>query len=221
MITSHLFQSKFAAINFPEMRSLCSDPIATSKTFVAIPSLGSLVEGWVLIVPRRESLCVGSFSDLQISELKEFTEEMVLLLENQYGHTVIFEHGPAEPSKQVGCGVDYAHIHLVPTTCNIFNKASSVEPQIQWHPVKGFYDLRTIYNIGQSYLYLDQRKAGELPMIGLANEIPSQFFRRILADWIGKSDCFDWKSFPNFQNMRNTRSTLENIKTISPQLVNC
>ena len=94
-----------------------------SENLVAIPSLGSLVEGWLLIVPRMHFISTGAFPPDLHEEFATFKREVCARLTALYGEICAFEHGPYAPSRQVGCGVDHAHVHLVPVAFDLITAA--------------------------------------------------------------------------------------------------
>src|SRR5436305_13047295 len=80
-----------------------------SRNFKTVPSLGALVEGWLLLVPKQHILCFGAMNDALTTEFEELKHKSASLVSAQYGDICIFEHGPSAVHKAVGCGVDHAH----------------------------------------------------------------------------------------------------------------
>ena len=86
-----------------------------TEHFAVIPSLGSIVEGWLLIIPKEHYLSYGYIeSQALLDELKKLIDYVGGIVKQVYGDYVIFENGAYCSNKLVGCGVDYAHIHIVP-----------------------------------------------------------------------------------------------------------
>jgi hypothetical protein len=58
------------------------------------------------------------------------------LLETQYDKPVVaFEHGPSTEKHGTGCGVDHAHLHLVPTDCDLLASVRPFVPvSLNWRP---------------------------------------------------------------------------------------
>ena len=77
---------------------------------------GPLVQGWLLVVPKDCHLCIGAPPVQLIAELIGFLDDVVSSVRTEYGPVAVFEHGPIRPLTAVGCGVDYAHVHVVPET---------------------------------------------------------------------------------------------------------
>src|SRR5438874_12706706 len=76
--------------------------ILESDHFVVLPSLGSLVPGWVLVTPKHHYLCIGALPQNLLPEFQRVKEETVGLIASQFGEPCIFEHGPSSAGLKVG-----------------------------------------------------------------------------------------------------------------------
>jgi diadenosine tetraphosphate (Ap4A) HIT family hydrolase len=141
MKNGHSFQTKFATEAYAQSRELWDTPLFESRSFVAIPTVGALVEGWLLVVPKTAALSFARLSTGQLSELGEFLDEIVPFIESAYGPVSVFEHGPAIANSSVGCGVDYAHLHLVPTRCDLLAGAREIAPNVRWDQIRSFDEI--------------------------------------------------------------------------------
>lgn len=178
-----------------------------SENFVVIPSLGSLIEGWLLIVPKEYSLCMGNLSSTLLLELKNLTSFVTAILKSEYGHVVSFEHGAHLPNNAIGCGVDYAHLHLVPLDINLKSELTSNNYLLDWNEVSGI-ELTSLYAANNlPYLYIE--KDGQ-HFIASNSNIPSQLFRKIIANFLGMPNQYDWKSFSKIDQINRTIARLEN-----------
>lgn len=198
----HEFRSALADAHYGRQPQPWDQPIFYSTNFVAIPSLGSLVEGWLLVVPRKYALCVGALEDGLFDELQDFTDHVSGHLQSVYGPVTLFEHGPSHRHSQVGCGVDYAHLHLVPlpTSCSLIDGALALAPHLEWTRTLGLRDTRRYYDRGCPYLYLEQ-PVGTRPVIASSSRIPSQLFRKVIAANLGRPDEYDWKLYPEHEQI--------------------
>lgn len=169
---------------------------------VALASLGAIVPGWVLILPRRHVLNVAS---LYAHELKEFWQVHELAIDRLRAHfgspVVSFEHGPMQPGSPVGCTVDHAHLHVVPCDIHLPDAARAELPGLSWMP----FD-RTAYrhllSLGKPYLTVQD--ASGTWWAASSNAIPSQALRRVIATHVGLRDTYDWRAHPCIRNVEST-----------------
>ena len=181
-----------------------------SENFIALPTRGSLVEGWLLIVPRVHAFCVGSFSPEMLAEFGLFRREVQGVLETIYGPIIAFEHGPTNSGRPAGCGVDHAHLHLVPWS-GLFGVAVSDyrTESFTWNAVDGCSALRKIHATNEDYLYFEEANGDAF--VAVSNKISSQFFRRVIASSIGQPAAFDWKHHSGIENVKATLSALKGL----------
>jgi len=179
-----------------------------SKNFAVFPSLGALVEGWLLIVPKGHALCLGALSQQLHSELDELRSQVSHALEECYGSVTVFEHGPAQPCHLVGCGVDHAHLHILPTQINLIEGVKEIFPEpLEWELVGSVQETASLYEAGLPYLYVEQT-----PGRGFVTTHPnlqSQMFRRVIAKQIGKPEQYNWREFDGEDNILPTIERLE------------
>jgi len=174
-----------------------------SEHFVAVPTVGSLVEGWLLIITRAHYLCMGALPVGMFVDLDRFKFLVVQAVESNYGPVAIFEHGPSRPKEAVGCGVDHAHLHVVPTNCDLLQGLHGVTTaKIRWTEVSGVWDAREPHLLGLDYLYVEQPFGHG--RIATSRGFGSQLFRQVIASHIGEPENFDWKLDSGTANVRRT-----------------
>lgn len=88
-----------------------------SESFYVVPELGSIKQGYIMIVPKEHVLSVAQFSDELLEEYEEVCEDIEELLKGVYGHdkpVVFFEHGSG-PSGITSHkkSIVHAHTHVV------------------------------------------------------------------------------------------------------------
>lgn len=195
MKNNHLFQTNRAIETYSAFRDLWDTPIFESRNFVAVPTVGALVEGWLLVVPRSPVLSFARMPKLLFSELEFFLNDVAAATQSAYGPVSVFEHGPSCAASAVGCGVDYAHLHLVPVDCDLLAGAKQIAPKIRWSSVGSIENIRRYAESGGGYWFVQQTfGAGECYVGQCPDEKPvSQLFRRVIASHIGCPNDFDWK----------------------------
>lgn len=181
-------------------------PVLESQHFVVLPSLGSLVPGWVLVIPKQHYLCIGALPQQLLSEFQRVKEETVELIVSQFGQACVFEHGPSSAGLKVGCSVDHAHLHVVPFSGDLARLAVSFMPDdAAWGPA----DVQTCieaFNAGQNYLYFEQPVGAGF--ISVHPAFGSQIFRKAIALQLSKPLEFDWRQYPNHSAIQATVQAL-------------
>lgn len=205
MTLTTYFESRHARIGLSETSDFRNVCIAESTSFVALPTIGSLVPGWVLIVPKSHRLALAGQSSALHREFLSFQDEVAQLVTNEFGNVAMFEHGPARPASKVGCGVDHAHLHIVPTDADLLSEAKALFPAICWRQVPNLAAASQCHAAGQSYLYFHQPKYSESQYLAVGtSDLPSQLFRRVIAKTVNRAEQWDWKFFPHTANMEET-----------------
>lgn len=208
--TSCRFCSSFSQNNdHPLQRRPWDTVLAASPNFVVIPTLGALVEGWLLIVPRRHYLCVGAFPGSLLQELKELLKAQVSTISSLYQNPTIFEHGPAQEGSISGCGVSHAHLHLVPLPFSLKDLIENQHPALaaQSKPVSGVEGVPSLFfKNKKDYLFLSEPDRQAVIYFPRTSE--SQFFRRLIATKIGRTEEYDYTSFPFTGNVMRTVCTI-------------
>ncbi|MCI0722878.1 MAG: hypothetical protein L0338_28495 [Acidobacteria bacterium] len=176
-----------------------NEPLMESANLAVLPSLGALVEGWLLLVPKQHLISMGAVPDSMVDELHEMKHIACSILQLLYGEVSVFEHGPSRGNCKVGCSVDHAHLHIVPVQ---FDLASAVTPFLpedaDWSR-GGLAECRSAFHRGEDYLYLEQPiGAGR---ITTHRALGSQLFRRAIASRVGTPNQFDWREHPELPNV--------------------
>jgi diadenosine tetraphosphate (Ap4A) HIT family hydrolase len=186
-----------------------------SDNFVVVPTVGAIVEGWVLIVPREPYLCMGAIN----AELREELQQVVALfaaaIRDCYGEVAAFEHGPSCVGTRVGCGVDHAHLHLLPAPRNLIADVDNVaSANLSWHLADGLAATADYFRAGIPYLFVEQPIG--CSMIADARQAPSQLFRRVVAYQVGSPEKFDWRGDAMESNVVSTSETLSQWLAANP-----
>lgn len=185
-----------------------------SPNFVVVPTLGSLVEGWLLIVSKAHLLCMGALPESHGEELKAVARRTVMAVTRTYQQPTIFEHGPSACSTPMGCGVDHAHLHVVPLGFGLRGRKAAVlsTPELEWHATdEWFAALRALYNERKQYLFLAE--PGAPPMYCTPANVPNQVFRRAVAQLVGKPGAFDYHEDAGEENVLLTVRRLRDAFT--------
>ena len=173
-------------------------PLFETAQFVVLPSLGSIVPGWLLIVPK---LKVARFADLPTStetKLMQLVLQLGARTSIRFGKPYLFEHGGYVGS-DVSCGVDQAHLHLVPLDFDLLEVARR-EPDQTWKKCRNPLCPPPDKELGE-YLFVSSLD------VAFASEVTkpvSQWFRRLIARESGKPNEWNYKEHAFLDNIRTT-----------------
>lgn len=182
-----------------------------TQYFVVLPTIGSLVSGWVLIVPKNKYVNFSKITKVEQEDLLSLISTLDNFYKSFYGSYVIFEHGPKIVKSIVGCGVDYAHLHIVPVKIDLKSKAHKyIDSEINWVALD---ELSQISEIVRDNEYLFLQDNFQKKYVCVSQFIGSQTFRKVIADELGISDKYDWKKHSFLENIKETiKSYSKNFK---------
>ena len=166
--------------------------VARSDRFVAVPTIGQMLEGSLLIIPiEHEETCAALDYDAR-AEMLGLADEMVGRC-SRLGSPIVFEHGASTVSGG-GCGIYHAHLHVVPlprmaTPQELFPEGTAEVADLStaWRTLRG----------SSHYLLIgDGHRVLTRDLTTLPDEFPSQFFRRRIAEFFSLDAPWDWRSYP-------------------------
>lgn len=175
--------------------------IEETEYFYILPTLGSLVDGYILIVTKRHINSMSELNENELIEYKNIIEKYQNIFKKIYNKTpIVFEHGtPNQNSEMKANSVTHAHTHIV--NINFSNEKEILEK----YNFKEINDFKEI-NKNINYIkYISNNK------IYITYNFPSvsQLMRILIAEELNYKDKFDWKK-ERFDE--NIISTIERIK---------
>lgn len=175
--------------------------------FYVMISVGALVEGHMLIIPRYHCLSMGNLSEEHMKGLVNLIEKIKMLLKKHYGKEVIvFEHGTGRDSQYSSASVVHAHIHLVPVEEGLYEDLKALKCSIE--RLDSYNDLKKVNMTGKSYL-LYQDVDNKLYLIN-DSEMPSQFFRKVICDKFNLGE-WNWRKDYKEENIIRTVETCKDF----------
>ncbi len=177
--------------------------------FVVLPTLGMLVEGWLLIIPKKEHLNFGELSSTENEDYQQLAGYLHEFYRACYSKPVVFEHGPAMAKTSVGCGVDYAHRHFVPLDFSLIGRAKELVKE-HWMCAPDSDIIPELAAKGVSYLHI--RESG-FDWIAVGEHIGSQVLRKVIAEATNQPEKWDWKQCHFESNIESTIQAFKNWKT--------
>ena len=189
--------------------NLKSRILYATENFVVMPTIGAFVEGYLLIVSQKHYMCMGQLSE---SELGELTLQLEILKERMekcyHKKVVLFEHGGTSCSNKAGGCINHAHLHMVPCDSRITHYIQRYG--LEYYRISSLEELCVLAARNIPYLFWEDID-GEKYVID-KSVIPSQFFRKILADICGVAEKWDWRQHYFVENIERT---LEMMKKFS------
>ena len=187
-----------------EARPVFDDVLWQSAELAILPTRGSIVPGWHLVVPRRPLPNMLSMYHSRAVVPNEVAGQISAHLRVDGRQTLWFEHGAVSSRTPLGCGVDQAHLHVivnVPFSFRTFLLASEEQSDQRW-ATGDFVDLAD-----------DIQADEEFYMFGIGHEAASlrrpskptsQFFRKIVAKLTNKIDKWDYRNNDFIDNVHAT-----------------
>jgi len=169
--------------------SIATRVVAETSRFVAIPTLGQIFPGSLLIVPRLHIETCAQLDLAAQRELWEFVRSVSSTLE-QFGEPVFFEHGATECSGG-SCGIYHAHLHVVPLPLRISPNSLFREHRASASDLLQALDQLTICN---HYLLIGNQESVVYAAVNSLAERPqSQYFRRYLSERFCVNKPWNWR----------------------------
>jgi ATP adenylyltransferase len=173
----------------------------------AVPSLGAYVEGWTLVVPDEHVQAIADLSPGSRAAFDEAVDFLRQRITDTYGPVISFEHGSVGSGRTAGCGVDHAHLHIVPHDIDIRGAVAALVAEVGSFAWERCERLPT-RGAPSDYVWISD---GTGSWIAYAEVLPSQVIRRAIARQLG-IQTWDWKQD---HRMDNVTATLERLRAVS------
>ena len=166
-------------------RKVPSRIIEESQHFAIAITLGPIVEGHCLLIPKKHVHSMSACSDSEKKEAVMLLAHVSRTLKDIYEKPVLyFEHGAVEGQSCKPCSIGHAHWHLIPTEVRPWDLWGEDE---KWEKVVDPFAHRSA-----DYLLTGGESRGYW-ILHLAHDVPSQLLRRRLAIKLNKEQDWDWK----------------------------
>jgi diadenosine tetraphosphate (Ap4A) HIT family hydrolase len=152
-----------------------------SDQFAVMPSLGQIVEGYLLILPCRHSKALGDLTAVGVNELATISKRVGEILTKEYGAYVLFEHGTRSEGVG-GCGIYHAHLHAAPlgTISKRFDPVGVLKARFPYEEMTCLREIRK-RTVGLSCYLFYQDSEGKAYLFN-TGPLSSQYVRKLLAD---------------------------------------
>ena len=181
--------------------------IAQTERFAALPTFGSFVPGYVLVVPHAHVLSFGQLSLAELDEAEDLVRELSDRIAAAYGEPVLgFEYGNNLPG---GRRIGHAHWHLLPSPANL---AGWLAEQLDGQAIETLAKLPPTTET--SYISVRDQQ-GRTTVYPVPNQ-PSQRIRlrRAVAMLDPRVEADDW-DFADRRFPENIRRTVDDLARTS------
>lgn len=176
-----------------------------TENFLVFPAIGQIVEGYLLIAPKKHYLGMGSIPKELYVELELVVKKVRSVLTENYSVPLFFEHGPASQVQKGGCCIQHAHFHAVPVQMEIVEEISK---HFKCNSIDSFLELKTQFKKEKSYFFVEDNNKKRF-LFQVPNVVPSQYIRQIIAAKLNKRDRWNWQLCPGLDELNKTFKKLK------------
>lgn len=195
---------RFEALLTGASDKVYDQPLLERSDWLVVPTLGAVVSGWVLALPRKHVLSFREWSTAGGPPAQSIVAEVLSCLGLADDEVIWFEHGPARAGTLIGCGADHAHLHILirpPFDFSAFTKAT------QDHSSAMFCELPAseVYEaVSGDASYCVAASADKAISALNVDQLGSQFFRRVVAQLTGQASAWNYRRSPHMEHIRST-----------------
>ncbi len=175
--------------------------IFESNNFYVVPSLGSFVPNYLLIISKRHIYSMSELNESEFKEYKNILKDFSKIYEEKFNRKpIVFEHGSAAKNGYSASSIVHAHCHIIDYN---FKDEQKLISDLKLKEIK----LEELKNIKENYIFYISNNGKYY--ISLDFPVISQLMRIKIAEEIGIKDKYNWK---NDIFMENINITIENFK---------
>jgi hypothetical protein len=196
-------------------RELHDVPLMETQDWVLAPTLGAIVPNWTIAVPRQPALNFWGWYEQTSSNPFTIVEAVSARLDVSPERILWFEHGPRHVGSVVGCGVDYAHLHLIldaPFSLEALMDQVMAGSSLNWESTLSAQAYAKLKK-EESYLVVGQGSWASIAM-GV-DQVGSQFLRRMIAATVCQPNTWNYHDHPQSQNIAQTIETFHKLDCLA------
>jgi diadenosine tetraphosphate (Ap4A) HIT family hydrolase len=180
--------------------------IFQTKNFYIRPSLGHIIEGYLLICSKEH---LNNLSDLPIelfNELEEIKKKIREIIDKEYSKKVIFfEHGSIKDEPLGKCCIAHAHLHAVPLEEDILKELTK---HFETNEVGKQREITSLQGKNKPYLYYENQEERKF-LLEITFPIPSQYLRQVIASKTPTPNKWNWREYPEIERFNKTLQKLK------------
>lgn len=176
--------------------------IVQTPNFRVFPTLGQIVEGYVLIAPKEHYPCMGAMPEVLLDELVQLKDEANIRITNAYNKPIYFEHGV------IGQTITHAHMHAMPfpPDKDLFEVYYKSFPR--YRELDSIKELKDIWKKEGVYLYYEINTH----KFAFFTHIVPQYARITVAEALGVPERANWRTMDRTLDEELIQNTLERLK---------
>lgn len=180
-----------------------------SDNWYAVPTLGCMTVGYVLVICKLHYLSIASIPDTLLAEMMDFKKTIEDKLYKRLGlKCIAFEHGTTSSNYCSANSVEHVHLHLVPFSHNIWPEIVQRYSIYDYIAFSNYEELFAYWENNPPKTYLLFQDVNEIVYyLPSANGFPSQFFRQCLSYYYNTN--WDWRKDYQQNNLFNTIKMFE------------
>ncbi|MFD3440897.1 TIR domain-containing protein [Streptomyces sp. NPDC058685] len=165
-----------------ERAELPRELLAETDGFVVVADVAPLTRGHVLIVPDEHALSMSALPTASLETLEMLRRHVTSVIREGYASEVVaFEHGMCDPAVRSSCGIDHAHLHVLPLEQSV---TEGFRERFACREIGSLSDLPQANEAQEEYLLLiDQEGTHHFAPTQVST---SQYFRKMIADRTGE-----------------------------------
>ncbi len=165
--------------------------LCETENFKVVPSKGGFIVGWVMIIARSHLLSMAQLTRSTHAELDALVKRVSLILSEKFAPPTIFEHGASVRNSTFGCGIDHAHLHIVPLPEELKLRASAE------HLLGVPFKSQASANPQNAHFRIKEPGDSTFFIVEPSTPPPRQFFRQVLwKTGLFSIDSYDYDVSP-------------------------
>lgn len=188
----------------PEKEAKLTESVVESDNFRVFPTLGQIVEGYLLIVPKEHYACIGAMPEPILEELIELKQEVDKRVTKAYQKPIYFEHGG------IGQTIFHAHMHVIPfppekedKVFEVYRKDFPINRRLA-----SLKDLKDVWKKDGMYLYYEVNDH----KFAFYTHIVPMYARIVVANALGTPERANWRTMSRELDNKLIQDTLKKLK---------
>lgn len=198
--------------NYDKFRNTKSRELYRDSLWHIIPTLGSYIAGYILLITNRHSISLYYCEEKELERMNLILLQICSIYQRVYDSTVIcFEHGIVDTSISGTTSVNHTHLHVLPCkeasiVAELLTTLTELNASI--YQFELFAEIKNIINQHsiRSYLFFQDTSKSKY-IVDISNlKLPSQYLRKVLYRIISekKDDGWDWHKHYHYENTIKT-----------------